>query len=323
MRTPTIWISCERTRRSSSLAGRLPERRDLRLCSQPTLSRLEMRGLKDVFRLTYALVDAWLNSYEREPASVTLDIDDTCDVAHRQQQLSLFNGHYGSAAFCQSMSTTPTGCRLSPSCCVRARRPAASRFAPICAVSCATFASAGPRPASCSGATAITLGPKAMAWCEDNGVDYVFGLPGTKQLSRKVEETADAVRTEPRSTTEASCAITPRRGTRRSHGTASAALSPHRGDQAWPRHPLRGPPQSTAARRNGSMTACIARAAKPKTSSTFTRPSLRPIARPVIRRCRRVQLLVCAPQLLGSCSPSATPFPRRATWRKRSLRRCA
>ena len=35
-----------------------------------------------------------------------------------------------------------------------------------------------------------------MTWCEENDVDYVFGLPGTKPLSRKVDETADAVRTE-------------------------------------------------------------------------------------------------------------------------------
>jgi Transposase DDE domain group 1 len=35
-----------------------------------------------------------------------------------------------------------------------------------------------------------------MAWCETNGVDYVFGLSGTKPLSRKVDETADAIRTE-------------------------------------------------------------------------------------------------------------------------------
>lgn len=34
-----------------------------------------------------------------------------------------------------------------------------------------------------------------MTWCEDNGVDYVFGLPGAKPLARKVAETADAVRT--------------------------------------------------------------------------------------------------------------------------------
>ena len=29
------------------------------------------------------------------PAAVTLDIDDTPDIVHGHQQLSLFNSHYG------------------------------------------------------------------------------------------------------------------------------------------------------------------------------------------------------------------------------------
>ena len=62
--------------------------------------------------------------------------------------------------------------------------------------------------------------PEAMAWCEDNGVDYIFGLPGTKPLSRKVDEAADAVRTERAlSRTSRSCAAMPRRGTRRNPGS--------------------------------------------------------------------------------------------------------
>jgi hypothetical protein len=31
-----------------------------------------------------------------------------------------------------------------------------------------------------------------MAWCEHNGIDYIFGLAGSKPLSAKVEATADA-----------------------------------------------------------------------------------------------------------------------------------
>ena len=34
-----------------------------------------------------------------------------------------------------------------------------------------------------------------MTWCENNGIDYLFGLSGTKPLSRKVEEVADNIRT--------------------------------------------------------------------------------------------------------------------------------
>jgi hypothetical protein len=37
--------------------------------------------------------------------------------------------------------------------------------------------------------------PQAMQWCEDNGVDYVFGLSGARPLLKKVEEIADAART--------------------------------------------------------------------------------------------------------------------------------
>jgi hypothetical protein len=41
-----------------------------------------------------SFVDQWMDSYERAPASGTLDIDDTCDVVHGHQQLSLFNARY-------------------------------------------------------------------------------------------------------------------------------------------------------------------------------------------------------------------------------------
>jgi hypothetical protein len=79
--------------------GRLPDT-GANLCSRPTLSRLENEhSLKDAIRLTWALVDQWTASCEREPASVILDIDDTCEVVHGHQQLSLFNAHYDECCF--------------------------------------------------------------------------------------------------------------------------------------------------------------------------------------------------------------------------------
>ena len=53
----------------------------------------------DMIRLTYALVDQWMASYAKPPSSVTLDIHDTCDVAHGHQQLSLFKAHYDERCF--------------------------------------------------------------------------------------------------------------------------------------------------------------------------------------------------------------------------------
>ncbi len=60
--------------------GRLPDT-GADLCSQPTLSRPENApSLKDAIRPTYALVEQWIACYEAPPSSVTLDIDDTCDL---------------------------------------------------------------------------------------------------------------------------------------------------------------------------------------------------------------------------------------------------
>ena len=97
MKTPTTWISCAPILRSSSPAGGCPT-----LARTCVLSRHWLENapsLKDAIRLTNALVDQWMASYEREPASVILDIDDTCDVVHGHQQLSLFNAHYDERCF--------------------------------------------------------------------------------------------------------------------------------------------------------------------------------------------------------------------------------
>ena len=176
--------------------GRLPET-GVDLCSQPTLSRLENApALKDAIGLTYALVDQWMASYDREPASVVLDIDDTCDVAHGHQQLSLFNAHYDERCFLpihvyDTERSRPVAVVLRPGKTpggveVRAHlRRLVRHIRKRWAKTRITFRGDG-----------HYARPEAMAWCEDNGVDYIFGLPGTKPLSRKVDGKADEVRVQ-------------------------------------------------------------------------------------------------------------------------------
>src|SRR5947207_8197832 len=62
--------------------GRLPDTgKDL--CSQPTISRWENAPtLREIIRLTYALVDIWCGSYTKPPRSVVLENDDTEDGIH-------------------------------------------------------------------------------------------------------------------------------------------------------------------------------------------------------------------------------------------------
>src|SRR5215469_13201425 len=79
--------------------GRLPDS-GTDLCSQPTISRWENApALRDLIRLMGVMVDLYCASYATPPAAVTLDIDDTVDVVHGHQQLSLFNAHYDERCF--------------------------------------------------------------------------------------------------------------------------------------------------------------------------------------------------------------------------------
>ena len=167
--------------------GRLPDTgRDL--CSQPTLSRLENSPrLRDVIRLTYTLVDAWMDSYPCEPASVTLDIDDTCDVVHGHQQLSLFNAHYDERCFLpihiyDTEKSRPVAVVLRPGKTpggveVRAHlRRLIRHIRTRWQKTRITFRGDG-----------HYARPEAMTWCENHGIDYIFGLSGNVVLDRLVE----------------------------------------------------------------------------------------------------------------------------------------
>jgi hypothetical protein len=79
-----------------------------------------------------------------------------------------------------------------------------------------------------------------MTWCENNGIDYLFGLSGTRPLARKVDEVADSIRTrraiENLPVLPRLCRDAPQG---KVLGSRTARRRPYRGDEAWPRHPLR------------------------------------------------------------------------------------
>jgi hypothetical protein len=174
--------------------GRLPDSGN-DLCSQPTVSRWENApSLREVVRMSYAMIDTYCASYRRAPRAVTLDVDDTLDVVHGHQQLSLFNAHYDERCFLPihvydtatsrpvavllRTGTTPSGVEIRGHLRRMVRR----------------IRSQWPN-------TRLTIRgdghygrPEVMAWCEANGIDYIFGLPGNAVVDRLLEPVADEVR---------------------------------------------------------------------------------------------------------------------------------
>ena len=99
--------------------------------------------LREVVRLTYAMIDIYCASYRVRPRAVTLDIDDTVDVVHGHQQLSLFNAHYDERCFLpihvyDTATSRPVAVLLRPG-----TTPSGARSAAICAAWCAGSAAIG------------------------------------------------------------------------------------------------------------------------------------------------------------------------------------
>ena len=175
--------------------GRLPDTGN-DLCSQPTMSRWENAPtLREIVKLGGVLIDLYCASYAAPPKAVTLDIDDTCDVVHGHQQLSLFNAHYDERCFLpihiyDTATGRPVAIILRPG-----KTPTGKEVRGHLRRIVRRIRAHWPT-------TKITIRGdshygrrEVMDWCEDNGLDYVFGLSGNKLLAAAVEEKADDIRT--------------------------------------------------------------------------------------------------------------------------------
>ncbi|NRB01559.1 MAG: IS1380 family transposase [Rhodobacteraceae bacterium] len=175
--------------------GRLPDSgRDL--ASQPTCSRLEnLPDLRTVIRLGRVLVDLWLSSYAVPPESVTLDIDDTVDVVHGHQQLSLFNAHHDERCFLpihiyDAATGRPVAMILRPG-----KTPAGKEIRSYLRRLVRMIRRVWPTTRILIRGDSHYGRTQVMQWCEKNGIDYLFGFAGNKVLKRLVKETADDIRT--------------------------------------------------------------------------------------------------------------------------------
>ena len=174
--------------------GRLPDT-GANLCSQSTVSRWENAPtLREIIRLTYALVDIWCRSYTRPPASVLLDLDDTLDVVHGRQKMAEWNAHYDERCFLpihiyDTATGRPVTMILRPG-----KTPSGKEVRTLLRRLIKRIRQHWPK-------TRITIRgdghygrEEAMSWCEANGVDYIFGLAGNAVLDRLVDPAADDIR---------------------------------------------------------------------------------------------------------------------------------
>jgi hypothetical protein len=173
--------------------GRLPEA-GADLCSQPTMCRLEnLPGTVALKRMMAAMVELFCDSFAEVPRRIVLDIDDTCDTVHGQQQLALFHAHYGERCFLpvhvyEAISGKPVAVILRPG-----KTPDGAEVALVLRHVIRAIRKRWPKVDILVRGDSHYGRPEAMSWCKRERVGYVFGLAGNKVLLRRVAALAEEV----------------------------------------------------------------------------------------------------------------------------------
>lgn len=163
--------------------GRAPDT-GLDLMSQPTLSRLENLASRRVLKVIgLGLIDLFCSSWQRVPGRIVLDIDDTDDPAHGQQDLALFNAHVGSTCFqpikiFEAYSGKPVLALIRPG-----KRPSGKEVAHILRGVIGRIRRHWPKVKILIRGDSHYCGEPVIALLEKLGCDYILGLAINNRLA--------------------------------------------------------------------------------------------------------------------------------------------
>jgi hypothetical protein len=179
---------------------RLPS--DEELCSQSTISRLEnLPDIRALLRLGRALVEQYCGSFRQVPKRIVLDIDDTFDRVHGEQQLRLFNAYHDDYGFQPIVVFDGEG-RFVTALLRPGKRPGGREIAAFVRRLVGAIRTLWPRVEILLRADSHYAAPEVFNWCRANRADWVFGLASNPALRRHVaaleKTTAERFRAAPK-----------------------------------------------------------------------------------------------------------------------------
>jgi hypothetical protein len=157
------------------------------LCSQPTISRLEnLPGTRSLLRMARAMVGLYCGSFRQVPRRIVLDVDDTFDTVHGEQQLRLFNAHHDEYGFQPIVvfdgEGRPVAAMLRP-----AKRPSGREARAFLRRLVRAIRGHWPRVEILIRADSHYCAPEVLDFCRAEGLDFMLGVAPTTTLRRHVE----------------------------------------------------------------------------------------------------------------------------------------
>jgi len=173
---PVLKMACER----------LPDEEPL--ASQPTMSRFE-NGLSrtDLYRIAEVLVDVFIESYDKPPEGIILDIDDTDDPTHGHQQLALFNAFHNNYCFMPIHIYEGKSGKLITTVLRPGKRPTGEQITSILKRVVRRIREAWPDVGILLRGDSYYSCPAVYEFCEEEKIKYVFGFKPYNSLKKKTE----------------------------------------------------------------------------------------------------------------------------------------
>lgn len=165
--------------------GKYPDR-NAALASQPTMTRLENHlSAKELVRMGYALGDAFLDSYEKAPKAIVIDMDPTAVHCYGAQQLLLFNGHEDEYCLMPFHVYDGLTGKLITATIRSGKTPRAGEILALLKRIAFRIRQRFPQTILIFRADAHHSKPEVHAWCEENKVEFVIGQSPNKVLDRQ------------------------------------------------------------------------------------------------------------------------------------------
>src|SRR5437016_9315940 len=184
------------------LAGKLEARRDdcAPVAGKSTLNRLELSKLEPTryhkishnpVAIKRLMVDLFLEAQARSPKQIILELDATEDPLHGNQEGRFFHGYYD--CYCYLPLYVFCGRHLLVAKLRSADMDAAAGAVEEVARVIARIRARWPRTRMLLRADSGFAREDLMAWCEGNGVDFLFGLARNERLVAEIATELDLV----------------------------------------------------------------------------------------------------------------------------------
>ncbi len=166
--------------------GKKPET-DAPLASQPTMFRFEHRiDQKTLVRLSRLQVDFFTYSYKKAPEAIILDFDDTEDQTYGRQQLSLFNGYYGSNCYQPMHIYEGKSGKLIATILRSGKRPTNKEIAKMIRRIVRIIRKRWPNVNILYRGDSHYCGPKVLDICKELNMQFVLGLTSNSILQKSI-----------------------------------------------------------------------------------------------------------------------------------------